>query len=177
MRAEIKRFLLCALTAILLLSTVACGSTKTKKTSTDGNESGITKDADDNPEFVEVEMSLDNIYEYVDFTQTSDGKWIAINKKYDEGYVIWSDTGLDIATEARFDEDGNHNIFMGIFSYAYSEKPEITDVRGILTLARNGHRYIDDDGNMVVECGTQKLTCTSGIKNDDKAHYFDDFPY
>jgi hypothetical protein len=31
MRAEIKRFLLCALTAILLLSTVACGSTKTKK--------------------------------------------------------------------------------------------------------------------------------------------------
>ena len=83
MRAEIKRFLLCALTAILLLSTVACGSTKTKKTSTDGNESGITKDADDNPEFVEVEMSLDNIYEYVDFTQTSDGKWIAINKKYD----------------------------------------------------------------------------------------------
>lgn len=156
-----KKVAIFMITLMMIIGCVAC-SNSGNAASSDG-------------ELKEVEITLDNFYEYFDFVEISDGKWIAVNKKYEEGMVIWTDDSLDIATGAKFDEDGDHKMASSIFTFIFSEKPEITDVRGCIMFAVNGTKYVDEQGRIVVECGSHSRTSeSSGI---DRVDYFDEYPY
>jgi hypothetical protein len=71
MKIGYKGFIICFLFFALALASTGCGA----------DNSELAETSSENAEIIDLEMSEENFYEYFDFVEVSDGKWIAINKK------------------------------------------------------------------------------------------------
>lgn len=167
-----KRKVLIAIVGAISILLAACGG--------GGNDSAQqeTRQEEDSGQ-QEVELSMDNVNDYIDFVSIGNDEWITINKQYENGLVYLSNSA-DISLELSFidingekssniTDKGDLNFTLTISSL---NKPIIKDISGTITFYKGANVYIDDKGYRVVEHGT-----STSKEESTRAKYFNEYPY
>lgn len=166
-----KRKLLATISISLCLLLSACsgGASESIQQETGKEDSGQQ----------EIELSMDNVNDYIDFVSIGNDEWIVINKQYENGLVYLSDSAdislelsfIDINGEKSSDitDGGDLNFTLTIVSL---DKPIIKDITGIITFYKGANVYIDNKGYRIVEYGT-----STSAEESTRAKYFNEYPY
>lgn len=127
----------------------------------------------------EIELSMNNVNDYIDFVSIGNDEWITINKQYENGLVYISNSA-DISLELSFiDINGEKSSDItdgGILDFSSTieslDKPIIKDINGAITFYKGANVYIDNKGYRVVEHGT-----STSSEESTRAKYFNEYPY
>lgn len=130
----------------------------------------------------EIELSMDNVNDYIDFVSISNDEWIVINKQYendmvyiDDNFEIYYELTSYITVEDAKQEKriGTSNICSFSTIIESIDKPVITDINGTITLYKGGKAYYDSDKKQrIVEYGSNKKESKNG-----RTEYFNEYPY
>ncbi|MGN1165515.1 MAG: hypothetical protein ACI4S2_03685 [Lachnospiraceae bacterium] len=167
-----KRKLLATFSISLCLLLSACGGGASENTKQE-----TVKEEDSGQQ--EIELSMNNVNDYIDFVSIGNDEWIVLNKQYENGLVYISDS-IDISLELSFidingekssniTDGGDLNFTLTIVSL---DKPIIKDIKGTITFYKGANAYIDDIGHRIVEYGT-----STSAEESTRAKYFNEYPY
>lgn len=170
-----KRLLMASMAAISILL-VACGSNGTKETDSNDNSDTVKNGK------IEIELTLDNMNDYIDFVSVESNEWIIVNKQYendmvyiDDDFEIYYEVTSYITVEDAKQEkrSGISNTFTFSTIIESIDKPVITDISGTITLYKGGKAYYDSDKKQrIVEYGSNKKE-----SRNDRTEYFNEYPY
>lgn len=167
-----RRKLLATVSISLCLLLSACGG---------GASENIQQETrkEEDSEQQEIELSMDNINNYIDFVSIGNNEWITINKQYENG-LVYLYNSTDISLELSFiDINGEKSSDItdsGDLDFTFTieslDKPVIKDIRGTITFYKGANVYIDNRGYRVVEYGTN-----TSSEESTRAKYFNEYPY
>lgn len=131
---------------------------------------------------IEIELTLDNVNDYIDFVSIENSEWIIVNKQYENNMVYIDDnfeiyykvTSYITVEDAKQEKiSGTSNILSFNSIIESIDKPVITDVSGTITFYNGAKAYYDSDKKQrVVEYGSHKKETIN-----NRTEYFNEYPY
>lgn len=167
-----KRKLLVTVSISLCLLLSACGGGASENIQ---QETGKEEDSGQQ----EIELSMDNVNDYLDFVSIGNDEWITINKQYENG-LVYLYNSADISLELSFidinGEKASNITDSGNLDFTFTiesiDKPIIKDIKGTITFYKGATVYIDNRGYRVLEYGT-----STNAEESTRAKYFNEYPY
>lgn len=143
-------------------------------------------------ETIKIELTEENIYDYIDFVKVDENTYVVVSKQYENGsYFLKGDVTIHFVNKYESNKQGYllDNPFCVISSFydstldykapeVFSDEYEIDHIAGTIEFLSDANVYIENDTIRVIEYYNkygQMLSQHDEIS--ERAKYFDEYPY